>query len=92
MTEQNLTIPEIKYILDNTPIALIQASLEKLETSLSQLRSLYRSQLFSEIEDQDLAMGDGNDSSLVHSIGKDLLEVKATLKTAIDRLDSSKTN
>ena len=92
MTEQNLTIPEIKYILDNTPIALIQASLEKLETSLAQLRSLYRSQLFSEIEDQDLAMGDGNDSSLVHSIGKDLLEVKATLKTAIDRLDSSKTN
>lgn len=73
---------------NDRPIALLCNAIDKLDSSLAKVRSLYRSQVFTEEEQRnsDLGIADGSDSELVHAIGAELKELRAVLKKAIQQI------
>lgn len=83
-----ISVDELQTILNDRPIALLCNAIDKLDSSLAKIRSLYRSQVFTEEEQRnsDLGIADGSDSELVHAIGAELKELRAVLKKAIQQI------
>jgi len=87
----NLTFQELHEQLKSTPIALLTTAITNLETNQSKLRSLYRSQIFSDDCNGtiSLAIGDGSDADLVSHIYQENQKVIDTLNKAVETLKAS---
>lgn len=83
-----VSVEELLTILNDRPVALLCNAIDRLDSSLAKVRTLYRSQLFSEAEQRnsDLGMADGSDCELVDRIGEELKEIRAVLKKALQQI------
>jgi len=84
-----VSIEELQTILNKDPLQLLAKSVEKIDTILAMVRTLYRSQLFVEDEyrNSDLGIADGSDCELIQYIGDELKETKKDLEIAFGYIE-----
>jgi|GEM_PF-3510198 len=87
-----VTPDELHEILKNRPLDLMLSALDKIESNQGKIRTLYRSQAFTENENlnNDLGIADGSDCELIQHIGDELSELKSIIHKAIEQLQKAK--
>jgi hypothetical protein len=89
-SERVVTINEAIAYYDNLPTNLLQKALEKIDSNHAKVRTLYRSQLFVELEHEniDLGVADGSDIALIQVLSDELKELKAIISKALAQLEA----